>query len=237
MVQMNLLYDHLSETLYFPLLSFRNEIVGYKYLTAAYSEKTFPVTNAHGVILYKSKTLKPDENAVIVSNINDLLIIASNKATNLIICLPYGLQNIPQEILPCLESYKKFIIWFGSDKPNWNTARDVVKKLGETRCFFMRPMEYQSLPNSASNIEYNFKEILQNAQPIWHKSITTFSSLRQDILNDLKNIDKVQGTKWVRYPVLNKILKGHRRGEFTILTGPTGIKYSTFLVKIFFIYF
>ena len=35
--------------------------------------------------------------------------------------------------------------------------------------------------------------------------------------------------KWKRYPALNRILKGHRRGEFTVLTGPTGCGKTTFM--------
>lgn len=53
--------------------------------------------------------------------------------------------------------------------------------------------------------------------------------MRQDVLSDLQNIDKVQGIKWKRYPTLNKFLKGHRRGELTILTGPTGCGKTTFM--------
>lgn len=86
----------------------------------------------------------------------------------------------------------------------------------------MRPTDTQPQPKLAAASGYNLKEIVHNAQPIWHKSITTFHSLRQDVLSDLQNIDKVLGVKWKRYPTLNKILGGHRRGEFTILTGPTG---------------
>ena len=40
---------------------------------------------------------------------------------------------------------------------------------------------------------------------------------------------QVQGVKWKRFPALNRLLKGHRRGEFTILTGPTGSGKTTFM--------
>lgn len=35
--------------------------------------------------------------------------------------------------------------------------------------------------------------------------------------------------KWKRYPTLNRILKGHRKGELTVLTGPTGCGKTTFM--------
>lgn len=40
---------------------------------------------------------------------------------------------------------------------------------------------------------------------------------------------QVSGVKWERFPSLNSILKGHRRGELTILTGPTGSGKTTFM--------
>jgi twinkle protein len=39
----------------------------------------------------------------------------------------------------------------------------------------------------------------------------------------------VQGVKWTRYPALSRILKGHRRGELTVLTGPTGSGKTTLM--------
>ncbi|XP_001604051.2 twinkle protein, mitochondrial [Nasonia vitripennis] len=230
MSQMNLLYNESTQSLYFPILTFRGLIVGYKSLSADSSlTKTIPATNTSGVIIYKQKNLKSDGTAVLVPNVEDLLAVASKKAANLIICLPYGLQNIPQQILPNLESYKKLILWFGNDEPSWDSARHFAKKLDEKRCHFVRPTDYQPQPKIAAHLGYDLKEIIQNATPIWHKSITTFQSLRQDVLSDLQNIDKVQGIKWSRYPTLNKILKGHRRGEFTVLTGPTGCGKTTLM--------
>ena len=234
MSQVNVLYQKSSGTLYFPLVAFRNFIVGYKSISSDpnYS-RTEPAMDVSGVIVYKQKNVKADGTAVLVPNILDLLAIASKKAAAVVICLPYGLKNIPQQILPSLEAYKKLILWFGNDEPSWDTARHFAKKLDEKRCHFIRPTDLQPRAKIAADLGYNLKEIIENSQPIWHKSITTFHSLRQDVLSDLQNIDRVQGIKWTRYPVLNKILKGHRRGEFTVLTGPTG-KIELLRTKLYF---
>ena len=223
MSQINVRYDKISKTLYFPLLAFRNVIAGYISLCDKIeAAKTIPSTNSCGVLIYKQKSAKVDGPAVVVHNIGDFLAILSENAANQIICLPHGLQCIPQQILPSLEVYKKLILWFGNDELSWDSARHFSKKLGEERCYFVRPTDLQPRPKVALKLGCNLKDIIQNAQPIWHKSITTFHSLRQDVLSDLQNVDKVQGIKWNRFPALNKILKGHRRGEFTVLTGPTG---------------
>lgn len=108
-------------------------------------------------------------------------------------------------------------------------AKVFAKKLDEKRCQFIRPTENTPTPFIALQHSISTKTILSAALPIIHKAVTTFRSLRQDVLSDIQNLDKVQGIKWNRYPTLNKYLKGHRRGELTVLTGPTGSGKTTFM--------
>lgn len=84
-------------------------------------------------------------------------------------------------------------------------------------------------PIVALRKRFNIRQILKRATPVRHQSIVTFSNLRNDVLSELQNIEKVNGVKWKRFPVLNKLLKGHRRGELTIVTGPTGSGKTTFV--------
>ena len=37
------------------------------------------------------------------------------------------------------------------------------------------------------------------------------------------------GVQWKRFPTLNRLLRGHRRGELTVLSGPTGAGKTTFI--------
>lgn len=143
--------------------------------------------------------------------------------------MPEGLKSLPQECLPCLERYQKLVLWFNYDTAGWDIARNFAKKLEEKRCHFVRPTDSHPTPYKALAQGHDLKAIFNKAQPILHKAITTFTSLRQDVLSDLQNIDKVQGVKWQRFPALNKFLKGHRKGELTVLTGPTGCGKTTFM--------
>lgn len=43
---------------------------------------------------------------------------------------------------------------------------------------------------------------------------------------------QVRGVKWKRFPSLTKILGGHRRGELTVLTGPTGCGKTTLCAEM-----
>lgn len=228
--QLNGVHATTPALLHFPLIAFNNTVVGYKTLSSESEvEQTVPIYNAAGVVTYKQKNSRSDGTAVVVPTIHDLLALVEQRAANMVVCLPYNLQNLPQQVLPSLEHFKKLILWFGNDEPSWHTARQFAKKLNEKRCYFVRPIDTQPRPKLAAEKGYDLKSIVTNAQPIWHKSITTFEDLRQDVLCDLQNMDMVQGIKWKRYPSLNRILKGHRRGEFTILTGPTGCGKTTFM--------
>lgn len=144
-------------------------------------------------------------------------------------CLPHGFKSLPQQCLPALERFSRLTLWFHNDTVSWDTARTFAKKLDERRCVFVRPTEAHPAPFAAHCEGLDMRQVLASAQPVLHKAITTFAALRQDVLSDIQNIDKVQGVKWRRFPVLNKLLKGHRKGELTVLTGPTGCGKTTFM--------
>ena len=59
--------------------------------------------------------------------------------------------------------------------------------------------------------------------------ILRFPSLRESVYNEIVNHNDLKGTAWQRFPSLTRILKGHRRGELTIISGPTGSGKTTFL--------
>ncbi|XP_076764379.1 mitochondrial DNA helicase [Xylocopa sonorina] len=231
MSQLNCFYETTTNVLYFPLIGLNNTVVGYKMLSKKLQEEeeTIPAFGASGCIKYKQQYTKSDNAAVVVERIDDMLALISKKSANMIICLPYNLKNLPQELLPYMESFKKLILWFGNDEKSWYSAKNFAKKLNEKRCYFIRPTDLQPRPKLAAELGYDLKGIIQNAQSLRHKSIITFQELREEVLSDLQNNDKVQGIKWKRYSTLNRILKGHRRGEFTVLTGPTGSGKTTFM--------
>ncbi|KAJ8964650.1 hypothetical protein NQ317_012320 [Molorchus minor] len=213
-------------SMYFPIENVENETVGYRLINSRRTEDTVVPDVIYGGIL-TARIAKSKDTAVLVPYISDFLVLLNSKVSANIVCLPNSVNNLPQYILPSLERFKKLILWFGNDSKSWDATRHFAKKLGEKRCLLVRPNEKQLLPHLDES--QDFKAVISGAQPMWHKSITTFSNLRSEVFSDLQNIDKVQGVKWTRYPALNKILKGHRRGELTVFTGPTGSGKTTFI--------
>lgn len=66
-------------------------------------------------------------------------------------------------------------------------------------------------------LKHNFVLVYQ-----YYSSVLTYNSSDSVCL-------QAGGVKWARFPALNNILKGHRRGEMTILTGPSGAGKTTFM--------
>jgi len=161
--------------------------------------------------------------------------MAVSQATGLkAVSLPAGTSVLPPEVLPQLEQYENIILWFGNDSRSKQAINQFSKKLDMERCSFVRLLEEDSPngPLEALNQGLNLKSIISRAKSLKHKEILTFNQLREDVLGEFLNADEAAGVKWKRFPGLSSILKGHRRGELTILTGQTGTGKTTLLSEM-----
>ncbi|XP_071419600.1 twinkle mtDNA helicase isoform X2 [Pithys albifrons albifrons] len=135
------------------------------------------------------------------------------------LALPRGATCLPPALLPYLEQFKRITLWLGEDLRSWEAAKLFARKLSVKRCSLVRPGNLQPRPLEALNQGLNFTKILRAALPASHKSIISFRQLREEVFGELANTEQVAGIKWMRFPELNKLLKGHRRGELTVFTG------------------
>ena len=102
---------------------------------------------------------------------------------------------------------------------SWEASKLFSRKLSLKRCHLVRPGELQPGPAQALAQGRNLGLILKTSIPAAHKSIVCFRQLRDEVLGELANTEQVAGVKWSRFPELNRILKGHRKGELTVFTG------------------
>lgn len=169
-------------------------------------------------------------NLEIVLTSTPLDVIAISQETNILaISFPRGLSSLSDEVLPLLEKFQKITIWFNADKEDEGIAKFIAEKLGKERCQFVWNETNNLSPLASLQNKENIFRILKKAQPYLHKSIITSNSLRNQVFAELDNEEQVQGVQWKRFPALNKLLKGHRPGELTIFTGPTGSGKTTFI--------
>uniref|UniRef100_A0A146KWB7 DNA 5'-3' helicase n=1 Tax=Lygus hesperus TaxID=30085 RepID=A0A146KWB7_LYGHE len=223
--------DDKNDEFYWPLAVPGNETVvpGYKTICTDLSEQCYPHSSAAGVVILTSEEGRA-KTAVLVPTLRDSLALSLQDLKGIdVICLPHGQFSLPQTVLPILEEYEKLILWFDDDVTSWNNARLFARKLAIERCHLVRPIQETKSAFVAYKNGIDIAETLRNAQAMSHASIITFAQLRDDLLLELYSSDQATGIKWQRFPALNSILQGHRRGELTILTGPTGSGKTTFM--------
>ncbi|XP_026707195.1 twinkle protein, mitochondrial isoform X2 [Athene cunicularia] len=194
----------------------------------AYVEETFPRFDSYRNLFGLPLIGRRDTELVLTGWELDAL--ALHQATGVAsLALPRGSTCLPPALLPYLEQFKRITLWLGEDLRSWEAAKLFARKLSLKRCSLVRPGDLQPRPLEALNQGLNLTKILRAALPASHKSIVSFRQLREEVFGELVNTEQVAGIKWARFPELNKLLKGHRRGELTIFTGPTGSGKTTFI--------
>ncbi|XP_005403943.1 PREDICTED: twinkle protein, mitochondrial isoform X2 [Chinchilla lanigera] len=193
-----------------------------------YMETTIPRPGAYHNLFGLPLISRRDVEVVLTSRELDSL--ALSQATGLpTLALPRGTLSLPPLLLPYLEQFRRIILWLGDDLRSWEAAKLFARKLNPKRCFLVRPGEQQPRPLEALTRGLNLTRILRTALPAWHKSIVSFRQLREEVLGELSNVEQAAGIRWSRFPDLNRLLKGHRKGELTVFTGPTGSGKTTFI--------
>ncbi|XP_063291189.1 twinkle mtDNA helicase [Pelobates fuscus] len=193
-----------------------------------YIETTYPRPARYNNLFGLSVIGKKETEVVITSREVDSL--AVHQATGVTtVALPRGITCLPPILLPYLEQFKRITLWLGDDLHSWEASKQFARKLNLKRCSLIRSGDKLPTPLQAFNEGLNLNKLLKTAFPANHKSIISFRQLREEVFGQLENVDQISGVKWARFPELNKLLKGHRKGELTVFTGPTGSGKTTFI--------
>jgi twinkle protein len=150
--------------------------------------------------------------------------------------LPNGAASLPVDLLPYLERFKQIYLWLDDDLAGQQGAEKFAKKLGVGRCFIVKTRNNNingpKDANDAMLAGLNLLELLESASPLPHERITNFQSIRSEVYREFSDPTARRGIQSTSLPSLNKILKGHRKGELSVITGATGVGKSTILSQI-----
>eukprot|EP00934_Nitzschia_sp_Nitz4_P003292 Nitzschia sp. Nitz4//scaffold73_size107353//30756//34545//NITZ4_004311-RA/size107353-processed-gene-0.20-mRNA-1//-1//CDS//3329557449//3282//frame0 len=181
--------------------------------------------------LFGWHTVPPDATEIILTE-GEYDAMAVHQGTGrLAVSLPNGCRSLPVQVLPLLERFEKIILWMDNDLPGQEGADKFAKKLGLNRSYIVRCREAKDA-NEALLKGLDMNSYLDTASLVPHDRIMTFSDLREDVLHELLKPDLYSGVPVPSLPKLTQLMKGFRRGELTVLTGPTGSGKTTFLGQV-----
>lgn len=141
------------------------------------------------------------------------------------VSLPNGCRSLPMEVLPMLERFRKIYLWMDHDGPGQEGAKQFAQKIGLNRCHIVQPIEGQSPCKDANEAllqGVDLEAMIKAAKVKQHEQVLDFDSIREDVIHEILHPDEYKGVPMPSLPLLTNHIKGFRRGEMTILTGPTG---------------
>ncbi|KAI8869739.1 P-loop containing nucleoside triphosphate hydrolase protein, partial [Ramicandelaber brevisporus] len=183
--------------------------------------------------LFGLSNIPPDATEIILTG-REIDAMAVYQATGLpTVSVSTVTPQLTPEIIPLLDQFSKINIWFSDDAVGQEYAHQVAQKLGVDRCHIIRSSSNSnSNSNTNTNMIGNLKTPLDEAQPLEHEQILRFDSFRDVIQRELANPSQTAGIQSSSFPGLNLLLKGHRRGELTIVSGATGVGKTTILSQL-----
>jgi hypothetical protein len=172
--------------------------------------------------LFGLHTVPNDCNTLILTE-GEYDAMAVHQATGLpAVSLPNGCRSLPLQVLPLLERFEKIILWMDSDEPGKEGAEKFAKKLGVNRTYIVHCHEAKDANDALLRGDIDMQACIDEAELLPHDRIVTFRDLRKDVLKELLEPDLYSGTAIPSLPRFTQLIKGFRRGEMTVLTGPTG---------------
>lgn len=210
-----------------PMFSVCGEVAAVRSLSADGRERVLP-SPAPSLFAGWGTLIAGGEYVTLVSRLVDA--IALHHASRApVLLLPHGSTYLCPKLLPWLERFRSIRLWLPGDAVSWSSIGVFAKKLSEKRCIAVRPSVGLASPADCIKAGVPAAELMSAGSPVLHQAVTTFSTLRDNVKSELVNAKQVAGVQWVRMSALNKILCGHRRGELTVFSGPTGSGKTTFI--------
>ena len=148
--------------------------------------------------------------------------------------LPNGCRSLPVEVMTMLERFDKIYLWMDNDGPGQEGCEKFTEKFGIKRCYLVKP-SCNPAPKDANEallMGLDLNKMLDEADIMEHEYVVGFKGLRSQVLAQITNPEKYMGVPASSLPALTSIIKGFRRGELTVITGPTGSGKVSLCLKV-----
>jgi twinkle protein len=148
--------------------------------------------------------------------------------------LPQGASNLSEGFLPYLKRFEKIVLWMDNDDAGALNTSKMVEKLGVNRTAIVRHSfaEMKDANDFLLSAPNRISELVHKARTIPDSSLLSFSALRDSIFAKISKTEENNGLKVSWLPFFNKVVKGVRMGELSVVSGPTGSGKTTLLSQI-----
>lgn len=177
-----------------------------------------------GLGLFGYDTIPYDAKEIVITEGEYDAMAVSQATGRPSVSLPNGTGSKLDQLMTMIEPFEKIYLWMDNDEPGQAAAKKIATKIGITKCFIVKPTGSIAPKdaNEALLMNLNLDEIINDAQLMQHENVTNFKTERAKVIEEMMNPNKYKGIGSESFPGLTNIVKGFRKGEMTIVTGPTG---------------
>jgi twinkle protein len=200
------------------------------------SKQRFYPAGVSGTGLFGLNTVPSDATAIIITE-GEFDAMAAYQGTGIpAVSLPNGVHSLPPQILPWLEKYEIIYLWLDNDEAGQSSRDKFAEKLGKVRTLIVQtPLSQKATfkdANDALLAGADLIKYIEKAKSISEENIVRIADMRDQIIARLYDFDEQKGIQSGYFKWYNNIIKGFRKGELTIFTGPTGSGKTTFLSQL-----
>ncbi|GAN01007.1 t7-like mitochondrial DNA helicase [Mucor ambiguus] len=190
--------------------------------------------STEGLFGYQTASYQDD---IVILTRREFDALAAHQATGLpAISIPSSNYQLQESVLPLLDRFSRIYLWLDDDVDGQIAAERFARKIGEHKCLLIntRQGELEGPINAHDALVAgkDLQHIVATARGIKHDQIVDFSDLREEVYNEVLHPEQTRGVQSKDLPTLSSITKGHRSGELTILTGPTGAGKTTIISQL-----
>lgn len=186
--------------------------------------------------LFGLNTVPPEATSIVITE-GEFDAMAVHQATGLpSVSLPNGVHSLPPHILPWLEKFETIYLWLDNDEAGQASCETFATKLGKIRTLIVKTgiedEQHIKDANEALLAGVDLMKYINRAKSISEENILRISDMREQIISRVLHSEEQKGISSGYFKWYNNIIKGFRRGELTVFTGPTGSGKTTFLSQL-----
>lgn len=217
-------------------------------------QRTYPSGGGQGLFGYHLIDRADNSRIIITEGEFDAMIVHQETGEN-VVSLPNGARSFPPSLLSAMDRFSEIVLWMDSDEVGRDGCEKIASKLFPRKVLIVSPSDEElqacvgdtdhpyhnkhkesvKKPKDANDLYlqgYDLRKIFDTRKMTNNDEIVKFSDFKQEVASEFDEPDYKRGTRILSFPTLHNMLRGHRRGELTIFSGPTGAGKTTFLSQL-----